>query len=602
MGMGEPLMNYSEVSRSIVELRSTDRFKRPWAITVSTVGVVPRIAALAADHPEVGLAVSLHAPNQELRKQLVPAGARRWPLEEIMEAVKEHETVTGRVPMFAYTVLPGVNDSVEHAIELAALLSKTRLPGGQRPFVNLVPYNRTEAGELHGFRVPRSREIRNFRSLLKERGMRATVRWSTAEGRPLSAACGQLTASVEKHPGTLTQDSQANASTISEVVLEETESTTIAAPVLTRKLAIASSVEELLELVVEHDENLNHIHVSAALATLARSYGRFKSPLIKHLGFEVLLRRLQIILPTSTAQTCANALWAFAKCQHKPNQTLAQELAEASIRHIDHFWPQNIANSLWACSKLRYKPSAHGPIGNLATELAGTMKANVEKFTCVELSNSLKAIASLQLVVDKETLQAIAATANCQISRMGRIEVTNLLSSFAELAFHPGPEILQSFAGAAERKYTELKISDQIACLRALAVLGHRPSDTLLTTTPLLVEQWAPKLSPGDLSDFLWTFATIGSKPSEQCLEALVQATNVQNRKAKVRKPEVATLLWSFAELRHNPGKETLTEWLQTLQSGFAQLPATEISRCMSSFASFGFDVTHDLVKLKNSA
>ena len=192
MGMGEPLMNYTEVSRAIAALRLDEDLSRPWAITVSTVGVSPRMPLLAADHPEVALAVSLHAPSQALRARLVPAGAARWPLPEVMRAARAHEEAVGRVPMFAYIVLPGVNDGTANAQELAHLLAEGRPPGAPRPFVNLVPYNPTAAGEAHGYVVPSAKELRDFRVALRAAGVRATVRWSTLEGREVGAACGQL--------------------------------------------------------------------------------------------------------------------------------------------------------------------------------------------------------------------------------------------------------------------------------------------------------------------------------------------------------------------------------------------------------------------------
>eukprot|EP00435_Cladocopium_sp_Y103_P036652 s1201_g9.t1 len=136
MGMGEPLLNYSEVSSAIRHLHEDNIFSRPWAITVSTVGVAPKIRSLAHDHPKVALAVSLHAPSQALRQQLLPGSAARWPLETVMEAVTYHQQAVGRVPMFAYTLLPGVNDSEEHAKQLVELLQRT--PGSPRSFINLI--------------------------------------------------------------------------------------------------------------------------------------------------------------------------------------------------------------------------------------------------------------------------------------------------------------------------------------------------------------------------------------------------------------------------------------------------------------------------------
>ncbi|CAJ1355573.1 unnamed protein product [Effrenium voratum] len=132
--------------------------------------------------------------SQDLRLKLLPSAARRWALDEVMESVRHHEEAVHRVPMFAYTLLPGVNDSEAQASELVQLMLQGRPPGSPRPFVNLVPYNATMAGDSAGFAVPSSKQLRDFRSLLRARGLRTTVRWSTTEGRVLGAACGQLAA------------------------------------------------------------------------------------------------------------------------------------------------------------------------------------------------------------------------------------------------------------------------------------------------------------------------------------------------------------------------------------------------------------------------
>ena len=180
MGMGEPLANYANVSAAIDRLTDPDGFAlSPRRITVSTVGVAPNIRRLAADHPRVNLAVSLHAPDADLRRELVPvAGAS---LDEIIEAVREHCDVTGGRVTFEYVLLDGVNDSRAHARRLADRLR------GLRAHVNLIPLNPSPG--VVGKRPPR-RSVLGFQQALQERNVPATVR--VEQGSDIAAACGQL--------------------------------------------------------------------------------------------------------------------------------------------------------------------------------------------------------------------------------------------------------------------------------------------------------------------------------------------------------------------------------------------------------------------------
>lgn len=180
MGMGEPLANYRRVSESIERLTDPGGFAlSPRRITVSTVGVPQNIRRLATDHPRVNLAVSLHAPNQSLRQELVPVPGAS--LDEIMSAVRDHQSVTSGRVTFEYVLLQDVNDSRDHARRLAVRLR------GLRCHVNLIPLN-PSAGVV-GKRPSRHATL-GFQQVLQAAGIPTTVR--VEQGRDIAAACGQL--------------------------------------------------------------------------------------------------------------------------------------------------------------------------------------------------------------------------------------------------------------------------------------------------------------------------------------------------------------------------------------------------------------------------
>ena len=192
MGMGEPLDNYENVLAAVRTMNRQHAFnialKR---ITVSTVGVVGAIERLAADCPDVNLALSLHAPTQETRLRIVPSGSA-YPIERIIGAIDHHGDLTGRKVMIEYILIDGVNASVEHAHQLGQLLQ------GRRVTVNLIPYNPTGIGEKHGFRSPSEETCKAFQdTMLKYHGfdgrhIYTTLRRSSANGRSVEGACGQL--------------------------------------------------------------------------------------------------------------------------------------------------------------------------------------------------------------------------------------------------------------------------------------------------------------------------------------------------------------------------------------------------------------------------
>jgi 23S rRNA (adenine2503-C2)-methyltransferase len=189
MGMGEPLQNYTDTMR-FIEIIHDPRGLNFGArrITISTSGIVPRIDALASEPYQVNLAVSLHAPNDELRSQLVPIN-KRYPIAELLAACDRYSEKTGRRISFEYALMNGVNSSDEIARELGQLLR------GRLCHVNVIPFNPVEVLE---FERPDPAGIERFAEVLRESGIPTTVRYS--RGVEIDAACGQLR---HKHQQTL---------------------------------------------------------------------------------------------------------------------------------------------------------------------------------------------------------------------------------------------------------------------------------------------------------------------------------------------------------------------------------------------------------------
>jgi 23S rRNA (adenine2503-C2)-methyltransferase len=193
MGMGEPLANFDATWRAVRRIHD-DLGLGARHLTLSTVGLVPGIRRLAAEALPVGLAVSLHAADDELRDELVPIN-RRYPLDDLMAACAEHLEAHGRRLSFEWALIDGVNDRDVDARRLAGLARSLPLPA----HVNLIPLNPTPGYPVRG--TPR-RRVRAFRELLDQWGVAATVR--RTRGTDIDAACGQLRASQEA-PVTLTR-------------------------------------------------------------------------------------------------------------------------------------------------------------------------------------------------------------------------------------------------------------------------------------------------------------------------------------------------------------------------------------------------------------
>ena len=180
MGMGEPMANYDEMIRAVKILTHSRGFGLGQRhITISTIGIKSGIEKLAEENLQIGLAISLHAPTNELRKKLVPTATLNS-VEEIIESGYNYFKKTGRRVTFEYALMDGVNDSPEIAHNLAKLLE------GNGSHVNLIPINPT-AGD---FKRPSNNRVHEFERILSSSGVNCTIR--IEKGTEISAACGQL--------------------------------------------------------------------------------------------------------------------------------------------------------------------------------------------------------------------------------------------------------------------------------------------------------------------------------------------------------------------------------------------------------------------------
>jgi len=187
MGAGEPFLNFDNLMKAIRIMKEPAGLHIvPNRVTVSTAGVVPRIRELAtiADRPH--LAISLAAPNDELRNELMPIN-KKWPLKDLLSACKgfEKSLRAGERFTFEYVMLDGVNDSDEHARQLANLLNRHEL----RAKVNLIPHN---SAEPLPYQPSPMQRVKDFRSILESKGVHTFIR--QPRGRDILAACGQLAA------------------------------------------------------------------------------------------------------------------------------------------------------------------------------------------------------------------------------------------------------------------------------------------------------------------------------------------------------------------------------------------------------------------------
>ncbi len=182
MGSGEPLENYDHVLKAVRLLHEPDGLNIGYRhITISTSGIVPGMRRLAEEGLPITLALSLHAPNDELRRQLMPV-ARIWPLAKVLAAAREYAEKTGRRVTYEYILIEGVNDGPEEARQLARLLK------GTLAHVNLIPMN--PVAERPQYRRPGPERVNQFKQILESSGIATTVRREM--GGEIDAACGQL--------------------------------------------------------------------------------------------------------------------------------------------------------------------------------------------------------------------------------------------------------------------------------------------------------------------------------------------------------------------------------------------------------------------------
>ena len=190
MGAGEPFLNFDELIKAVRVMKEPGGLHIvPNRITVSTAGVVPRIRELATIPDRPHLAVSLAAPNDELRNELMPIN-QKWPLKELLSACQDFQKSLkpGERFTFEYVMLDGVNDSDEHARQLATLLKRHAL----RAKVNLIPHN---PAEPLPYQPSSAERVEAFREILEARGIQVYTR--RPRGRDILAACGQLAARSE---------------------------------------------------------------------------------------------------------------------------------------------------------------------------------------------------------------------------------------------------------------------------------------------------------------------------------------------------------------------------------------------------------------------
>ena len=180
MGMGEPFLNYANVIKACKIINDPSGFNlSSKRITISTSGILPIMKQFILEKHKYKLAISLNASNNSDRDKLIPIN-KKWPIEDILDTIKDYKYQKYRPIMFEYVLINGVNDSIENAIELSNLLKKIHCK------INIIPYNETEKN------YKRSKNIEKFVTKLNEikSNYRVLIRWS--KGQDIDAACGQL--------------------------------------------------------------------------------------------------------------------------------------------------------------------------------------------------------------------------------------------------------------------------------------------------------------------------------------------------------------------------------------------------------------------------
>ena len=187
MGTGEPFDNYDNLMKALSIVNDAEGLEiGARHITISTCGLVPMIKRFAQERTQYNLAVSLHASNNELRSRLMPVN-RAYPLDELMDALREYSSINNRRLTFEYLLLDGINDKKTNADELRDLLH------GMNAYVNLIPYNEVKEND---YKTSGEKKALAFYDMLKKRGIAVTIRQK--KGDDIDAACGQLRAKYTK--------------------------------------------------------------------------------------------------------------------------------------------------------------------------------------------------------------------------------------------------------------------------------------------------------------------------------------------------------------------------------------------------------------------
>ncbi len=187
MGMGEPFHNYDAVMKAIGIINDPDGMNfGERRITISTVGIIPRIEQFTSARRQINLAVSLHAPTNTIRDRIIPAN-KKYPLDQLLEACRNYTEKTGRRITFEYALIHGLNDNYENAVALSKRLK------GMLCHVNLIPLNSTSKFEGSGSNHDR---VSSFKSVLDRNGIPCSVRLK--RGIDIGAGCGQLVSEENK--------------------------------------------------------------------------------------------------------------------------------------------------------------------------------------------------------------------------------------------------------------------------------------------------------------------------------------------------------------------------------------------------------------------
>jgi 23S rRNA (adenine2503-C2)-methyltransferase len=188
MGMGEPFLNYDNVLEAIRQMNSAETFNiGARHISISTIGIISGIQKLASEKLQLNLAISLHAPNNDLREEIIPVNLK-YGLRNLMDAIGDYLKKTKRQVMFEYIMFANFNDSKAEALALVELLKN--LPK-HLYIVNLIQYNPTK-----GFEPSSPAVMKQFQTVLAKKGIKATIRLRL--GREVKGACGQLAGDLEK--------------------------------------------------------------------------------------------------------------------------------------------------------------------------------------------------------------------------------------------------------------------------------------------------------------------------------------------------------------------------------------------------------------------